>query len=193
MMNMMNNTGFGPGYGLGLGALWGVHMLAALAVFVGIIFLLLWAAKTLTQQQLKTWGMLLTAIGVLVCLVTMGIAGSFHPRFGIQQNDKRVLQQRTMHDVMDAMMDEDVDEDDAMSMSMEDMSAMLTGKTGDAFDAAFLAGMIPHHQGAIDMANAAKTQAKHAEITAMADAIIAAQQREIEQMQQWQKDWGYTQ
>lgn len=81
---------------------------------------------------------------------------------------------------------------DAMSMSMDDMSAMLEGKTGDAFDKAFIEGMIPHHQGAIDMAKAAQQSAKHEEIKRMADAIISAQQREIDQMNQWMKDWGYT-
>ena len=41
---------------------------------------------------------------------------------------------------------------DAMSMSMNDMGKMLEGKTGDELDRAFLEGMIPHHQAAVDMA-----------------------------------------
>ena len=45
-----------------------------------------------------------------------------------------------------------MDMEDPMSMSMADMGKMLEGKTGDALDKAFLEGMIPHHQGAIDMA-----------------------------------------
>lgn len=97
---------------------------------------------------------------------------------------------------MGGMMDMDEDDmkmDDAMGMSMNDMSAMLEGKTGDDFDAAFIEGMIPHHQGAIDMARAALTSAKHAQIKNMANAIISAQQREIDMMKQWQKSWGYTQ
>lgn len=69
---------------------------------------------------------------------------------------------------------------------------MLEGKTGDAFDAAFIEAMIPHHQGAIDMANAALKNAKHKEIQQMAKAIISAQQKEIDTMKQWQKNWGYT-
>lgn len=85
-----------------------------------------------------------------------------------------------------------MDDDDMMGMSMDDMAGMLEGKTGDAFDAAFLAGMIPHHQGAIDMAEAALESAGHEEIKAMARAIISAQQKEIDQMRGWQKSWGYT-
>jgi uncharacterized protein (DUF305 family) len=78
-------------------------------------------------------------------------------------------------------------------MSMGDMMMELDGKTGDDFDKVFLQSMIMHHQGAIDMANAAKERAGHEELKQMADDIISAQDAEIKQMQQWQKDWGYTQ
>ena len=50
---------------------------------------------------------------------------------------------------------------DPMAMSMDDMSANLEGKTGDEFDAAFIEGMIPHHEGAIQMAEMALENAKH--------------------------------
>ncbi len=78
------------------------------------------------------------------------------------------------------------------SMTMQDMTDMLQNKTSDAFDAAFIQGMIVHHQGAIDMANLALKFAKHDEIKAMAREIISAQQKEIDQMRAWQKAWGYT-
>jgi uncharacterized protein (DUF305 family) len=79
-------------------------------------------------------------------------------------------------------------------MSEKGMSAMsdeLDGLSGDAFDKQFISTMIIHHQGAIDMANQAKSQAKHDEIKAMADDIIAAQTKEIDQMKAWQTQWGY--
>ncbi len=50
--------------------------------------------------------------------------------------------------------------------------------------------MIPHHQGAIDMARYL-TGAKHPELQKMGQDIITAQKKEIEQMKKWQKDWGY--
>ena len=77
------------------------------------------------------------------------------------------------------------------SMTMGDMSKSLSGKSGDSFDKAFVSNMIEHHQGAIDMANQAKSSALHEEIKKMAEDIISAQSREIEMMKQWQKDWGY--
>jgi|SRR3989344_9586 len=78
------------------------------------------------------------------------------------------------------------------NMTMTDMTKALQGKTGDAFDTTFIEMMIDHHQGAIDMANLAKIQAKHTEIQTMADDIINAQTKEIQQMRQWYNAWGYA-
>ena len=80
----------------------------------------------------------------------------------------------------------------ATSMSMNDMTSDLKNKTGDEFDKAFIAEMIVHHQGAINMANLAKTNAKHQEIKSLADAIVAAQTKEISEMKSWQSQWGYS-
>ena len=76
-----------------------------------------------------------------------------------------------------------------MNMSMEDMGKMLEGKTGDALDKAFLEGMIPHHQGAIDMAKYLE-KSDRPELQELGKNIITAQQAEIEQMQKWLKDWN---
>ncbi len=73
--------------------------------------------------------------------------------------------------------------------SMNDMMATLKGKSGDEFDKAFIQEMIVHHQGAINMANLAKSSAKHDEIKKLADAIIIAQTKEISEMSGWYKGW----
>lgn len=195
MMDMMNSTGTG----VGLTALWGVHALAVVFFFVGVILLILWAAKTLNQGQLKTWGITLAVIGIIACLLTIGARGAPWGGVGMMGNSEtKMMRMQMMEKMMGGMMDDEDSSDhmgmndDAMSMSMGDMATMLKGKTGDAFDKAFIEGMIPHHQGAIDMAKAAQQSAKHEEIRRMADAIISAQQGEIDQMNQWMKDWGYT-
>jgi uncharacterized protein (DUF305 family) len=54
----------------------------------------------------------------------------------------------------------------------------------------FLEGMIPHHQGAIDMAKFL-VDAKNPELQEMGLEIIAAQQSKIDQMNVWLVDWGY--
>ena len=80
---------------------------------------------------------------------------------------------------------------DPMDMSMMQMGQMLAGKTGDDLDRAFIEGMIPHHQAAVDMARYL-TGAKHPELQKMGQDIIAAQSKEIDQMKKWQAEWGYT-
>lgn len=57
------------------------------------------------------------------------------------------------------------------------------------FDAQFIDSMIEHHQGAITMAQQALDQAEHEELRTLAEAIIAAQTSEIEQMQTWRSAW----
>lgn len=68
---------------------------------------------------------------------------------------------------------------------------MYSELKGEDYDRMFLANMIAHHQGAVDMANLALTSAKHQEIKDMANAIISAQTKEIGDMQSWQTAWGY--
>lgn len=75
--------------------------------------------------------------------------------------------------------------------TMTGMTEMLKGLTGDAFDKAFLSSMIEHHQSAINMAYPGQTNAQREEVKTLTKAIVDAQSKEIAQMQQWQKEWGY--
>lgn len=52
----------------------------------------------------------------------------------------------------------------------------------DPFDRAFVDEMVPHHQGAITMANAVLAETDDAELRALAESIVATQEREIEEM-----------
>lgn len=62
---------------------------------------------------------------------------------------------------------------------------------GEDYDKSFLSNMIAHHQGAVDMAKLAQQNAKHSELKSMADDIVMAQEKEIGDMTDWQKQWGY--
>ena len=75
---------------------------------------------------------------------------------------------------------------------MDHMTAQLESKTGDNYDRAFIANMIEHHQSAVEMAELSATNAKHAEIKELSNEILAAQKKEIDQMQQWQQQWNYS-
>lgn len=81
---------------------------------------------------------------------------------------------------------------DHSTMSMADMNKELENLSGDAYDKAFIEMMIAHHQGAIDMAKLSPERAKHQEIKDLSLGIISAQEKEISDMRQWQKDWGYS-
>jgi uncharacterized protein (DUF305 family) len=59
-------------------------------------------------------------------------------------------------------------------------------------DKTFIEMMIPHHRGAIEMAQMALNKAKNPEIKKLAESIVKDQNREIEQMQAWYKQWYGT-
>lgn len=82
-----------------------------------------------------------------------------------------------------------------MEMSQEQMRSMgmmmnpqeLANRK--PFDKAFIDAMIPHHQSAIEMAEVASEKSENPRIKELAENIMSAQKREIEQMKQWRKEW----
>jgi uncharacterized protein (DUF305 family) len=82
---------------------------------------------------------------------------------------------------MDMGEDNDMGSMDA-GMSEAEMDG-LRAETGAEFDRRWMETMIAHHEGAIAMAESVKSDGTNAEVVALADAIIAAQQAEIDEMQ----------
>jgi uncharacterized protein (DUF305 family) len=71
-------------------------------------------------------------------------------------------------------------------------SMMMSGDLGAAdeeFDLRFINAMIPHHEGAVIMAQEALEKSNRPEVKELAQAIIDAQQPEIDQMTQWRQAW----
>ena len=66
---------------------------------------------------------------------------------------------------------------------MQDMHITFSGNS----DVDFVRGMIPHHQGAVAMAKVQLQYGKDAAMKKMAQKIIADQEKEIAQMQDWLK------
>ena len=69
---------------------------------------------------------------------------------------------------------------------MEDPQAMADE---EPFDRAFIDGMIPHHESAIQMADVALEESDNPRIEELAGNIVGAQEREISQMRAWREDW----
>ena len=65
----------------------------------------------------------------------------------------------------------------------EGMDIIFTGNT----DVDFVRGMIPHHQGAVEMAKTLIAFGKDQQIRALAVEIVKAQESEIALMQEWLK------
>ena len=70
----------------------------------------------------------------------------------------------------------------AMGMGGMDMDALMAAR-GAEFDRLFQQQMIPHHAGAITMAAQAQVESERPEIRDLAETIIAAQAREVGEMQ----------
>jgi uncharacterized protein (DUF305 family) len=72
-----------------------------------------------------------------------------------------------------------------MSMGMMEVAA-----GNEPYDLRFIDAMIPHHQGAIDMAEDLKKNTQRPELLRLAEDIIKAQTGEIEQMRAWRTEWS---
>jgi uncharacterized protein (DUF305 family) len=81
-----------------------------------------------------------------------------------------------------------------MGTTMPGMSVMSQAEldalsSADPFDRAFIDAMIPHHQMAILMARDVLARGADPEVRKIASAVIAAQSKEITQMNSWRRDW----
>ncbi len=69
---------------------------------------------------------------------------------------------------------------------------MDVGPADANYDLRFIDSMLPHHQGALVMAQSAIQKSKRPELVKFAKNIVTEQKKEIAQMQQWRKQWYPT-
>ena len=86
---------------------------------------------------------------------------------------------------------EDSGGDSVIDSKTQDDNDPYASLMGDAFDEAYIGGMLAHHEGAVNMAEQAQAATAREEIRVLAGNITASQSREMMQMTQWQEDWGY--
>ena len=108
-----------------------------------------------------------------------GMGGQMQPPAGTPGHGMGAAAMPTgMSDASKAYMD---------AMKQMDTPMMEAIKAQDP-DVAFVSGMIPHHQGAIDMARAVLKYGKDEKVKTWAGQIIKAQEAEIAEMQAWLKE-----
>lgn len=132
---------------------------------------------------MKKESIVVGVIGLLIGVIVTGFAAGQ----AVNNNNSGMMRMMGMHNTQTQQTATNHSE-----MSMSEMTEQLKSKTGDDFDKAFVEMMISHHEGAVDMAELIPTRAKHNEVKQLGEAIIAAQTKEIADMKQWQKDWGYS-
>ena len=82
--------------------------------------------------------------------------------------------------------------DDAEPTASPDASEApdIASTSAVPFDRAFIDAMVPHHEAAIEAARQAKAAGLAVpQLVEIADAIIATQQSEIDQMRAWREEW----
>ncbi len=67
---------------------------------------------------------------------------------------------------------------------------MLKNAKNEQFDEQFLKMMVPHHQGAVSMAQLLPDKTKRPELLTLGQNIVKSQSAEIDQMMGWQKAWN---
>ncbi|AYN42557.1 DUF305 domain-containing protein [Streptomyces dangxiongensis] len=93
------------------------------------------------------------------------------PRTGMDHSGHSAMSGMSGMSSMQGMMDDD------------DMTA-LRKATGKEFDSRFLALMVAHHQGAVEMATTERDKGRYGPALTMADAVVTAQTAEIKEMRQ---------
>ncbi len=101
--------------------------------------------------------------------------GMDHGGSGGEQSSQQAPREETSGGGMAGM-----DHGEMGSGDMAQMSREMVMPNGEYSDKAFIDAMVPHHEGAVEMAQVALERAEHPQIKNLAEEIISAQRSEIE-------------
>jgi uncharacterized protein (DUF305 family) len=130
----------------------------------------------------KAW-LLALLLAVAFILAACGGAGG-----GQQGSGSGSEQESAENDGGMAGMDHDKMGHGSMGMGSGGMARQMVMENGKYSDKAFIDAMVPHHQGAIAMAQVALKNAEHEEIIELSHNIISSQQSEIEELKSIKKE-----
>jgi uncharacterized protein (DUF305 family) len=122
-----------------------------------------------------------TGFGLLALLFAVALALASCAGAGSNSAEQGSSEQDGGEESGDDMQGMDHSNMDMGSEGMMGASEMLM-ENGEYSDERFIDAMIPHHQGAIDMAEVALENAEHLELLQLAENVISTQQAEIEQL-----------
>ena len=79
-------------------------------------------------------------------------------------------------------------EGSGMDRDSGEMTSGMLVKNGGYSDERFIDAMVPHHQGAVEMAEVALENAEHEEVRQLAENIVSTQEAEIDQLKRIKKE-----
>jgi uncharacterized protein (DUF305 family) len=103
-----------------------------------------------------------------------------------QGSPVRNSQPKTEHQHQQTMLTGDMQKD---MQTMNQLMLKHVGPSDAQYDARLIDMLIPHHEGAVMMAEDALKKSQRPEIKAMATKMIEEQKKEIEQLKKWRQAW----
>jgi uncharacterized protein (DUF305 family) len=125
----------------------------------------------------KVW---LLALLLAVAFIVAGCGGAGGGQQGSESGSEQGTDKKTGGGM--AGMDHSQMGHDSMGMSSGEMARQMVMENGKYSDERFIDAMVPHHQGAVEMAEVALQNAEHEEIKQLSRTIISTQRAEIEEL-----------
>lgn len=128
-------------------------------------------------------------ISATIAILSAGMTAAAAPEIAFPEKCKMAGGMAAQHEQMMKNHDMSAMKADHQKEMMEGMHKtmplMMEGMMKEDADVAFVCGMIAHHMGAVEMSRTELKHGKNDEAKAMAQTIIDAQLKEIEEMSKW--------